>query len=61
MPEDIMNVNDAYKALGEILREERKVLTKAQEQVNQINAKREKAMQDLRQALANEPQVEVKE
>ena len=54
MPDDIMSVNEAHKALGEVLREERTVLTKAQEQVNAINAKREQAMQDLRQAIAND-------
>ena len=61
MPEDIMPVNDAYKALGEILREERTVLTKAQESVGAINAKLEKAMRDLRQAIANESQDPAKE
>ena len=55
MPEEIMSVLEAHEALDEALREERTVLTKAQEQVNAINAKREKAMQDLRQAIANEP------
>ena len=49
-----MSVNDAHKALDDVLREERKVLTKAQEMVNAINAKREQAMQDLRQAIAND-------
>ena len=56
MPEEIMSVADAHKALDDVLREERKVLTQAQEQVNAINAKREQAMQDLRQAIANEPE-----
>ena len=56
MPDEIMSVTDAHKALDDVLREERKVLTQAQEQVNAINAKREQAMQDLRQALANEPE-----
>ena len=55
MPDEIMSVTDAHKALDDVLREERKVLTQAQEQVNAINAKREQAMQDLRQAIANEP------
>ena len=47
--------NRSTQALDDVLREERKVLTQAQEQVNAINAKREQAMQDLRQAIANEP------
>ena len=55
MPEEIMSVTDAHKALDDVLREERKVLTQAQEQVNAINAKREQAMQNLRQALASQP------
>ena len=59
MPEEILNVMAAHLALDDVLREERKVLTQAQEQVNAINAKREQAMQDLRQALANEPPEEV--
>ena len=54
MPEETMSVLEAHEALDEVLREERKVLTQAQEQVNAINAKREQAMQDLRQAIANE-------
>ena len=54
MADEMMSVNDAHKALDDVLREERKVLTKAQEQVNAINAKREEAMQDLRQAIAND-------
>ena len=54
MPDEIMSVPYAQKALEEVLREERKVLTQAQEQVQAINAKREQAMQDLRQAIANE-------
>ena len=57
MPESttkVMSVADANTALGDVLREERTVLSKAQEQVNEINAKREQAMQDLRQAIANE-------
>ena len=56
MPEATMSVLEAHEALDEVLREERKVLTQAQEQVNAINAKREQAMQDLRQAIANESQ-----
>ena len=56
MPEAIMTVLEAHEALDEVLREERKVLTQAQEQVQAINAKREQAMQDLRQAIANESQ-----
>ena len=54
MPDEIMSVNDAHKALDDVLREERKVLIQAQELVNTINAKREQAMQNLRQAIANE-------
>ena len=34
MPEEIMSVNEAHRALADVLREERKVLTQAQEQVN---------------------------
>ena len=52
---EIMNVDAAQMALADVLREERRVLTQAQEMVNAINAKREQAMQDLRQALANSP------
>ena len=52
--QEIMSVDDAHKALDDVLREERKVLTQAQELVNAINAKREEAMQYLRQAIANE-------
>ena len=54
MPEDIMNVAEAHKALDAVLSEERTVLTQAQKSVNAINAKLEQAMRDLRQALANE-------
>ena len=54
--QEIMSVDEAHKALDDVLREERKVLTQAQESVNEINAKREQAMQDLRQAIADESQ-----
>ena len=47
--EETMTVLEAHDALDEVLRKERKVLTQAQEQVNAINAKREQAMQDLRE------------
>ena len=56
MPEDKMSVLEAHEALDEALREERRVLTLAQGMVNQVNEKREKALADLRQAIAAEPQ-----
>ena len=56
MAEKSTSVTEAHKDLDDVLREERTVLTLAQEQVNAINAKREKAMANLRQALANEPE-----
>ena len=60
MPEDSMigngmSVKGAHEALDEVLREERRVLTLAQGMVNQVNVQREKALANLRQAIANEP------
>ena len=56
MPDEIIGVPEAQAALKSILIVEAQAVRQAQEMMAEVNAKREKAMQDLRQAIAAEPQ-----